>query len=192
MNIVSINSYPVEDLIEKVLKVRLVGHDQPVAYSSAKIVCVPVKEMVPCQRYLHAPTLATVSEVVKSLQNKFWMSPSRMYGWVELVTDSGEKIPFLPPVIEWSLPDNKHIICDGMHRVSVLHMLSEWINVVVATPADYPYYAYPLPGGWSDVEIVSTVPEHKKRYREPEDHKALFRDFNAVFPGVQKKRVVGV
>ena len=28
----------------------------------------------------------------------------------------------------------------------------------------------------------------KKAYRVPENYKALFRDFNAVFPGVQQER----
>jgi hypothetical protein len=28
----------------------------------------------------------------------------------------------------------------------------------------------------------------KKEYRQPANYKALFRDFNAVFPGVQKQR----
>jgi hypothetical protein len=28
----------------------------------------------------------------------------------------------------------------------------------------------------------------KKEYRLPDNYKALFRDFNAVFPGVQKQR----
>jgi hypothetical protein len=30
----------------------------------------------------------------------------------------------------------------------------------------------------------------KKAYRHPQDHRALYRDFNELLPGVQKRRIV--
>jgi hypothetical protein len=40
------------------------------------------------------------------------------------------------------------------------------------------------------VEELAELTEgyQKKAYRNPENYKALFRDFNAVFEGVQKQR----
>jgi hypothetical protein len=57
-------------------------------------------------------------------------------------------------------------------------------------PIVYPYYAYALGGGWSEVAVVEKLPDGRRRkeYRNPENYRALFRDFNAVFPGVQKDR----
>ncbi|MBF0322245.1 MAG: hypothetical protein HQL62_04755, partial [Magnetococcales bacterium] len=70
--------------------------------------------------------------------------------------------------------------------------LESLINVVMVhnVPGEFPYYAYALPNGWSDVQELTELPEGfvKKSYRDPENYKSLFRDFNEVFPGVQKQR----
>ena len=66
------------------------------------------------------------------------------------------------------------------------------INVVLArnVPPEYPYYAYALSDGWAHVEELEELREgyQKKEYRNPENYKALFRDFNEIFEGVQKQR----
>ena len=109
--------------------------------------------------------------------------------------ESAEPIPFLPPVIEESRePDGRTVLLinDGIHRVYAARKLGRPINVVVArnVPAEYPYYAYALPEGWKQVEELAELSEgyQKKAYRNPDNYKALFRDFNAVFEGVQKQR----
>jgi hypothetical protein len=57
-------------------------------------------------------------------------------------------------------------------------------------PPELPYYAHPLDGGWDAVEALPELPDgyEKKAYREPGDHRALYRDFNEAFPGVQPPR----
>jgi hypothetical protein len=49
-----------------------------------------------------------------------------------------------------------------------------------------------LPGRWSEVSEVKEIPSErkKKNHRVPEgqDHRALYRRYDDVFPGVQKKR----
>ena len=51
-------------------------------------------------------------------------------------------------------------------------------------------FAYALEDGWARVEELDELREgyQKKEYRNPENYKALFRDFNEIFEGVQKQR----
>jgi hypothetical protein len=84
------------------------------------------------------------------------------------------------------------LINDGIHRVYAARKRGRKINVVLArnVPPQYPYYAYALPEGWACVEELNELREgyQKKEYRNPENYKALFRDFNEIFEGVQKQR----
>ena len=104
-------------------------------------------------------------------------------------------IPFLPPVIEESTErDGKKVLLinDGIHRVYAARKRGRKLNVVLArnVPAEYPYYAYALPDGWRQVEELAELTEgyQKKEYRNPDNYKALFRDFNEIFEGIQKQR----
>ena len=84
------------------------------------------------------------------------------------------------------------LINDGIHRVYAARKRGRKLNVVLArnVPAEYPYYAYALPQGWAQVDELAELQEgyQKKEYRNPESYKALFRDFNEIFEGVQKQR----
>jgi hypothetical protein len=109
--------------------------------------------------------------------------------------DRDAPIPFLPPVIEESVERDGStvlLINDGIHRVYAARKRGRKINVVLArnVPPQYPYYAYALPEGWACVEELDELREgyQKKEYRNPENYKALFRDFNEIFEGVQKQR----
>jgi hypothetical protein len=104
-------------------------------------------------------------------------------------------IPLIPPVVEESVEEDGRtvpLINDGMHRVYAAKRLDRRVNIVLArgVPPEYPYYAKPLDNGWSGVEELSVLPDNyvKKVYRDPQNYKALFRDFNEHFPGVQKRR----
>jgi hypothetical protein len=61
---------------------------------------------------------------------------------------------------------------------------------VSGLPPEYPYYAYGIEEGWSGVVAIDELTDgfKKKDYRNPDNYKALFRDFNAVFPGIQEQR----
>lgn len=104
-------------------------------------------------------------------------------------------IPFLPPIVEVSREPDGRTLClinDGMHRISAARRINSNINIILASgvPQEYPYYAHPLEGGWSSVEELDYIPEgyQKKKYRDPERYKDLFRMFNEVFEGIQKSR----
>jgi hypothetical protein len=76
--------------------------------------------------------------------------------------------------------------------VSAARSLGLPVSVVLmrGVPTEYPYYAHALPGGWSEVAELEELPDEyqKKSYRLPDNYKALFREFNTVFPGAQKQR----
>jgi hypothetical protein len=84
------------------------------------------------------------------------------------------------------------LINDGIHRVYAARKRGRPLNVVLArnVPPEYPYYAHALPDGWAQVEELAELSEgyQKKAYRNPDNYKALFRDFNEIFEGVQKQR----
>ncbi len=101
----------------------------------------------------------------------------------------------LPPIVEESHePSGRTVLLinDGIHRIYAARSLGMPISVVLArnVPAEYPYYAYALPNGWAGVAELGELPDEfmKKEYRQPKNYKALFRNFNALFPGIQKQR----
>ena len=100
-------------------------------------------------------------------------------------------IPFIPPVVERSHePDGRTVLADQRRHPPRLRRPRRRlpINVVTVDGASHPYYALAPPG--SVVVELEELPDsfQKKAYRVPENYKALFRDFNAVFPGVQQER----
>jgi hypothetical protein len=115
--------------------------------------------------------------------------------WVRTSDDPDERIPVIPPVVEESHePDGRTVlvIADGIHRVYAARAVGAPISVVAArdVPAEHPYYAYALERGWDDVQALDELPDgfQKKEYRRPDNYKSLFREYNAIFPGVQKQR----
>src|ERR1700722_6798793 len=114
--------------------------------------------------------------------------------YIDTSEDHGQRVPVIPPIVEESYEPNGRtvlLISDGMHRVFAARSLGKSVTVVVIRriPAEYPYYAYALEGGWSEVRQFTELPDgfQKKEYRRPNNYKSLFRDYNGLFPGVQKE-----
>ena len=111
-------------------------------------------------------------------------------GYVEFVVDNGETITILPPIIEaWKEADKSShlIINDGMHRC-YLARASRIVPAVVridGIPPKYPYYAFPLAGGWSDVSmVIKLLDSQLKKFHRVAEYKKLYRDFNSAFTNV--------
>jgi hypothetical protein len=203
MKVIRYELIPERELLAQLKKTRLRGYDQPCVYADASLELmrqVDPETLVPAQRYvleedfrrieaLHREFL-THSVDIFALEGGllFWAQDPR----------TGElegPIPLIPPVVEESREEGGRVVAlinDGMHRVYAAKRLGRRINIVFArnVPGEYPYYAKPLDNGWSDVEELSELPDNylKKTYRDPQNYKALFRDFNEHFPGVQKQR----
>jgi hypothetical protein len=153
-------------------------------------------ELAPAQRYVLTPTVAKVLELRDSLLSD-GIDIFALDGgvWVRTSDDPDERIPVIPPVVEESKESDGRtvlVIADGIHRVYAARAVGAPISVVTVrdVPAEHPYYAYALARGWDEVHALDELPDgfQKKEYRRPENYKSLFRDYNAIFPGVQKQR----
>lgn len=190
-----------EETLVRFKKTRLRGHNQREIYGGASLSLVKDVDpgrLVPAQRYVLHSDLQTVFALEKMFSlhgiNIYALEGALMF-WVERDGEQEGPIPLAPPIIEESIEDDGQriwLINDGMHRVMAARKRGVPINIILAAgvPAEYPYYALPLPNGWSDVQELAELPDgyQKKAYRVPENYKALFRDFNEVLPGIQKQR----
>jgi hypothetical protein len=173
-----------EDLLARLRETRLMGFDGARVYEHAtlRVQTFDPADLTPAQRYVLMPNVRRILELRAELD----VDVFALDGGVML-----DGIPLLPPVVERSQePDGRTVwlINDGIHRVYAAHLSGSPINVVTVEGASHPYYA--LAASWDAVVELEELPDgfQKKAYRVPANYKALFRDFNAVFPGVQEER----
>lgn len=190
-----------EDTIARFKKTRLKGFGQPYVYGNARLELAPAvdpESLAPTQRYVLKSDLEAIfaiEEMFRPHGIDIYALTGALLFWVEHDGEEEGPIPFCPPIVEESVePDGRTvlIINDGMHRIAAARKRGRPINVILArgVPAEYPYYAFPRPEGWTDLLELDELPDgfQKKAYRIPENYKSLFRDFNEVFPGIQKQR----
>jgi hypothetical protein len=198
MEVLEVERFGREELLESLRETRLRGFDGARVYEDAtlELVASDPGELAPAQRYVLKAGVAKILALRQALL-PHGVDVFALDGglWVRTSDSPGERIPVIPPVVEESgEPDGRTvwIVNDGLHRVYAARSLGLSINTVRVTgvPAEYPYYALALPGGWPEVTELDELPDgfQKKEYRRPDNYKALFREFNDVFPGVQKER----
>jgi hypothetical protein len=198
MRIEAIRSFDRDNLLTVLRKTRLRGFEAPLIYGTAslEIVSMDTSALAPAQRYVLRPGVRQALDLREALL-RHGIDTFALDGgaFIRTADDPNEETPIIPPVVEESRePDGRSVLLinDGLHRVFAARSCNLPITVVVARniPPEYPYYAYALPRGWSEVAELEDLPDEfqKKEYRLPDNYKALFRDFNAVFPGVQKQR----
>lgn len=188
---------PEAEFLGRLKKTRLRGFDRAEVYRDASLAIerFHTDAFTPAQRYVLRDGVQTILDIAEAFEphgiDVFSLRGALLF-WQE---GEEQPIPFLPPVIEESHEQDGStvlLINDGIHRVYAARKLGREINVVLArsVPLEYPYYAFALPDGWAQVEELAELTEgyQKKAYRNPENYKALFRDFNEVFEGVQKQR----
>lgn len=190
-----------EETLARFKKTRLKGFDRPYVYENATLELAPSVDpetLAPTQRYLlknEFNTVLTLEQLFRPHGIDVFALTGAVLFWIERDGEEEGPIPLTPPIVEESVePDGRTvwIINDGMHRIAAARKRGRTINVIRArgVPRDYPYYAFPMAEGWNGMTELDELPDgfQKKAYRVPENYKALFRDFNEVFPGVQKQR----
>jgi hypothetical protein len=200
MRILKHEILPEADLLARLKKTRLRGFERAEVYRDAtlELTQADTNDLTPAQRYVLKEGVQTILDIADAFQplgvDVFDIRGALLF-WPEGADLAGAPIPFLPPVIEESTEaDGRRVLLinDGIHRVYAARKRGRKLNVVLArnVPLEYPYYAYALPDGWAQVEELAELTEgyQKKAYRNPENYKALFRDFNEIFEGVQKQR----
>jgi hypothetical protein len=199
VEILSITRFGRDELLGALRETPLRGFDKAKLYANATLELAAATDtgtLAPAQRYVLAPTLRKLLELRDALlAHGIDMFALDGGAYIHTSEDPDEAIPIVPPVVEESRePDGRTVLLinDGLHRVSAARSLGLPISVVIArgVPSEYPYYAYALAQGWAELEQLEELPDEyqKKEYRLPESYKSLFREFNAVLPGVQKQR----
>lgn len=200
MKIAKYELLPESELLARLKKTRLRGFDRAEVYRDAKLEIAEIDtgDLVPAQRYVLADGVQTILDIADAfapLGIDVFQLRGALFFWPGGADTDSSPIPFLPPIIEESIEGDGRkvlLINDGIHRVFAARKRGRTLNVVIArnVPPEFPYYAYALPDGWKQVEELSELTEgyQKKAYRNPENYKALFRDFNEIFEGVQKQR----
>ena len=198
MRILSVEPFGRDELLARLRRTRLRGFDgaRPYADADLEVAAIDPERLAPAQRYVLKGGVAQATRLRAALRGH-GVDPFALDGGAYFRTDEDpeELVPLIPPIVEESRePDGRTVLIvnDGIHRVYAARGAGAPVSVVVArgVPAEFPYYAYALPGGWADVEELDELRPgyQKKEYRDPERYKALFRQFNEVFPGVQKQR----
>lgn len=147
-------------------------------------------EIAPAQRYVLTQEMLKVRDLRWTLR-EHGVDLFALDGYATIwLAGYEEPIDVLPPVIELSAEADASVVKilnDGMHRVYLARMERCPIQVLYVknVPHQYPYYAFPLVNGWSDVEIVSELPEsYIKKWHRIKDYKSLYRNFNSGFTNV--------
>ena len=187
-----------EVLIEKLRNVNMLKNPELYPYKDAKITLsyLSTSEMFPAQRYVLMPELQKVRELDWELQ-KFGYSVFKLDGYLKMwVEGCDEPIDLLPAVVEFSRENDGsvlYLINDGMHRMFTARM--QWtvpqVIIIDDVSEDIPYYAYPNPGQWNDVQIIDKLsPGFVKKWHRIPDHHTLYRNFNSAFENVGGPRKV--
>ncbi|HEV3047230.1 MAG TPA: hypothetical protein VGY13_07685 [Solirubrobacteraceae bacterium] len=197
--VLAVEPFGAGELLARLRRTRLRGFGKAALYEHAAVELAPGLDpdlLAPAQRYVLAPSVRRLIDLRDALA-PWGIDPLALRGGALIRTSEHPErpIPLIPPVIERARePDGSEalLIADGLHRVSAARALGLSVSVVsvAGVPATRPYYAHALPGGWREVVELESLPDgyEKKSYRLPGCYKALFRDFNGVFPGVQEQR----
>lgn len=199
LRVLSVERLDLAELLARLRETRLRGFGGAQPYADASLVLAPASDpamLAPAQRYVLKAGVARILELRRALLGH-GVDLFALDGGVFVRTSESpeETVPVIPPIIECSRePDGREVLLinDGLHRVFAARSLGLAITTVLVrgVSPEYPYYACALERGWSEVAELEELPDayEKKTYRLPGNYKALFRDFNAVFPGVQQER----
>jgi hypothetical protein len=195
VNVASVEPFGAAELLDRLREVRLRGFPDVAPYADAtlELAAVDPETLAPPQRYVLRDGVQTMHDLRAALA-PHGLDPFALDGGAYATID-GERIPVVPPIVEESHEPGGRtvdVIADGLHRVYAARQLGLPITVVLARglPREHPYYALALPDGWAGVAELDALPDgfQKKTYRNPDNYKSLFRQYNAVFPGVQQQR----
>ena len=202
MKIIDHEILPEKYFMARLRETPLRGFGQPLIYKDAHLQIIeqfPPDLLVPPQRYVLKGTIKAILDLADAFEEKgvdIFALRGALFFWLEGMNSKIDKpIPFLPPIVEESTEHGNckvMLVNDGMHRVYATLKRKRGINIVFASglPKEYPYYASAMMDGWDAVQEFDELPDvfQKKEYRNPDNYKALFRQFNVSFPGVQEQR----
>ena len=201
MDIIALEHHPPEALIGCLRRVPLMERTDVLVYSQALISLEQIHPdcLNPPQNYIWLQELRKTQELRWSLA-AWGVDLFRLDGYVTYTVRlaGGEEVVYdlYPPIVEESFEADGRlalIINDGMHRLYLARM--EWVvpqvTYVRGIPKEYPYYAFPRPGGWEGLDLLADNPDpqrYLKKCHRTRHNKQLYRDFQAVFQNVGRSR----
>ena len=201
MDIIALEHHPPEALLDCLRRVPLMERTDVLVYSQALISLEQIHTncLHPPQNYVWLQELRKTQELRWSLAAR-GVDLFRLDGYVTYTVrlSGGEEVVYdlYPPIVEESFEADGSlalIINDGMHRLYQARM--EWVipqvTYVRGVPKEYPYYAFPRPGGWEGVDLLADNPDpqrYLKKCHRTRHNKQLYRDFQAVFQNVGRSR----
>lgn len=190
---------PFADCCARLKKTQLIGYERELVYRDARISLkcdVDPRDIFPTQRYILKPLMLRTATLYQSLLWK-GIDIMEMTGalWLKIREDDGvvKEFHLTPPIVEFAQnPDTGadiYLLADGMHRTALAIKQGYPLNIILVNGVSRPYYAHPLKG-WSEVQVFENLPTGfvKKYYRNPDNHKLLFRNYDIGFPNIQPKR----
>jgi len=197
MDVLEVTPFSRQVLLASLRQIRLRGFAGARPYAHARMELVQALDpeaVTPAQNYVLRGGVETVLALRRCLADR-GLDPFSLDGGAHLRTaaEPTRTRALIPPIVEESAEaDGSTVLLasDGLHRIYAARSLGLPISVVVIREVSHPYYAFPIEAGWDGVAMLEELPERyqKKAYRQPENYKALFRQFNEVFPGVQEQR----
>lgn len=189
-----IEQYSPEELIQRLRKVTMLQDPSIAVYEKASIELRPLatSHMSPPQRYVQVKQIKLMQELYFTLQDNGF-NLFHLNGFLNLWFEGqSEPVGIIPPILEHSVEQDgsSHwIICDGMHRCFLSRAFFMIPQVVVISNIPYPYYAYPNPNGWNEVEMI--YEESKgilKKFHRIRENKKLYRNFVPQFGNLSVPR----
>ncbi|MEJ2717137.1 MAG: hypothetical protein P8182_08350 [Deltaproteobacteria bacterium] len=192
MKIRSVERFPEHVLVEKLRDVTMLKAPEVKVYDKAFISVerVAVRSLSPPQNYILRSELKKVRDLKWALEDH-GVNIYRLDGFARLMLEGHEEpMDLLPPIVEESIEQDGSvhlIVNDGMHRVYMA--MREWVIpqvvLVRGIPKHLPYYAFPVPGGWTNIEERDDLPPgYLKKWHRIANYHALYRNFNSAFKNV--------
>lgn len=199
IRVLTVERFGRAELFSRLRRTRLHGFDRARPYVEASLElteAIDPARLAPAQRYVLAPGLRRVLALREALlPHGIDILALDGGAWVRTAEDPDEPLPVIPPIVEETHEPGgrtEMLVADGIHRVFVARRLGLGLNAVTVSgiSTEWPYYARAEPGGWTAVRELEDLPDgfQKREYREPSRYRALYRDFNEVFPGLQEER----
>jgi hypothetical protein len=201
MDIIKVSRHSPAELLDCLRRVPLLQQPEILVYAEALITLEQLHTDVlsPAQNYIWLEELKKVQELRWSLADH-GIDLFRLEGFVTYTVRGGDgaeqTYQVYPPVVEESIEADGRVallINDGMHRLYLARL--EWVVPQViyvrGVPKDYPYYAFPRPGGWEGIDLLPNNPDpqvYLKKCHRRRHNKRLYRDFQAVFANVGRSR----
>jgi hypothetical protein len=201
MDIIELTRHSPQELTERLRRVPLLKQPDILVYAEALISLEQIRtdQLAPTQNYVWLEEFRKVQDLRWSLA-EHGVDLFRLDGFVTYTvreSDGAKKLyNVYPPVVEESLEADGSVallINDGMHRLYLarLERVAPQVIYVRGVPKQYPYYAFPRPGGWEGIDLLANNPDpeaYLKKCHRRRENKRLYRDFQAVFANVGRSR----